>query len=255
MNLIEKTSQFFSENAPVILTSFAVAGVLTVTVLTAKATLEAKEIIEEEVENGHSGEFTKLELAQLVWRPYVPAIITGLLTVGCIIAAQNINDRRNAALMSVYSLSEAALREYREKVAETIGENKERKIRDEIAQDHVRENPPSKTEIFITGKGTALCYDTMSDRYFMSDMETIRKAQNDINAQIFDNMYASLNEFYSAIGIKGTCLGEEVGWSTERRLNIEFSATIVEDEGQYNGQPCMVLNYRVTPSNAYTNLH
>lgn len=255
MNLVEKASKFFSENAPVILTSFAVAGVFTTAVLTAKATLEAKEQLDEVVENGHSGEFTKLELVQITWQPYIPAIISGLLTVGCIIAAQNINDRRNAALMSVYSLSEAALREYREKVAETIGENKERKIHDEVAQDRVRANPPSSTNVLITGRGSALCYDTMSDRYFTSDMETIRRAQNDINAQIFDEMYASLNEFYNKIGIKGTVLGDEVGWSTDRRLEIEFSATIVEDEGPHNGQPCMVLNYRVTPNNTYTNLH
>ena len=95
----------------------------------------------------------------------------GGLTIACIISAHTVNHKRNAALASLYSLTEKSLREYQAKVIETIGKNKERQVRNAVAEQNIKENPVSTKEVKITGKGETLCYDAISGRYFKSDVE------------------------------------------------------------------------------------
>jgi len=53
------------------------------------------------------------------------------------------------------------LKEYQEKVIETIGQNKENKIREAIIDDRLSKNPVSKNEILITGAGDVLFYELL----------------------------------------------------------------------------------------------
>lgn len=84
---------------------------------------------------------------------------------------------------------------YQEKVVETIGEKKEQQIRDEVAKEQVAKNPVSKNEVIITGGGETLCYDSLSGRYFKSDIEKLRKAVNELNHTMVNDMCASLNDY------------------------------------------------------------
>lgn len=238
------------DNSPLILTGVAVAGVVTTTVLAVKATFQAAEVIQEEhavlLEEVGSSErmapMTSRYKAELVWKLYIPAVATGVSTIACVVGANTISTRRNAALVSVYSLTETAFKEYRAKVAETIGDTKAQKIRDEVAKDRIDKNPVSNSEVIITGGGEQLCYESMSGRYFKSDMETIRRAMNDINARVINDMSASQNEFNDLIGLASTTYGEEVGWNLDHMLDIIFTAHLADD-----GRPCISLDYSVQP--------
>jgi hypothetical protein len=53
---------------------------------------------------------------QFTWQRYLPAAIMGGLTIACVIDANSNNLRYNAALASVYSLTELALKENQTKV-------------------------------------------------------------------------------------------------------------------------------------------
>ena len=257
MLTLQSISKAIKNNMPTILTAAGVVGVVSTAVLAGKATLEASSLIEkskkefEEQDSEYAFDIREVKPKTLIrtFGPiYAPVVIMGGITIACVIGAHTTNIRRQAAIMSMYSFAEKSLNEYKDKVIETIGENKERKIRESIDQDHVDANPVSTTIVF--GAGSVLCFDTMSGRYFNSDMETLRKAQNDINSKIIDEMYASLNEFYNKIGLDNTALGEEVGWNLDRRLDIDFSTMLSDDN-----RPCIVLNYRVLPQNNYGSLH
>ncbi len=253
MNAIQTIVRAISKNSPAILTALGVAGVLSTAILTSKATVEAVDRVRTMEERHGAAEDPKVRLEErvkLTWKLYIPSVLMGAATVACIIGAHSVHMRRSSALMSMYTLTETALKEYKEKVVETLGENKERKIREAIDQDHVNNAPTPSKEILLVNDGEVLCYDTMSDRIFKSDMETLRRAQNDINSDIIDHMYASLNDFYRRVGLRSTALGDEVGWNTERKLDIEFDTMLYEDK-----RPCMVLNYRVLPFNNYDRLH
>lgn len=249
LQLTKRLSKTVVDHSPTLLTVAAVTGVVSTALFTARASFKAAEILRNEEEDRGRLEDPKQELiarAKAVWTLYIPAAVTGTASVVFIIGANHISTRRNAALLSVYSLTETALKEYKDKVIEQIGPNKEQKVRDSIAQDQVDNHPASSTEIIITGAGKVLCYESMTGRYFESSINVLEKAQNDINAQIIQDMYASQNDFFRLIGIPVTSYGDEVGWNVDNMLELQFSGTISEDQ-----RPCISVNYRVAPIREY----
>lgn len=241
-----------SKHSPEILTGIGIAGMVTTTVLAVKATPKAMRIIEEyEEDNVRSDDKVKpIDVVKLTWKCYIPAAVTGTASIACLIGASSVNARRNAALATAYKLSETALTEYREKVVETIGEKKEKDIRDAIAKDKVEKHPVSQRDIIFTGRGSSLVYDPLNDRYFESDIEKIRKAANDLNSRMFDEMYVSLNEFYNEIGLKSIGSGEDIGWNINNgdKIDIYFSAQITDDDAPCGeGRPCLVMEFNTPP--------
>lgn len=251
-DLVKRTQKLAIDNSPAILTAIGVTGALTTAYLTGKASFKAAEMIREEADRtdkftGYNG--TLKQDVKLVWKLYIPAAGTAVLTVTAIVAANHIGSRRAAAIAAAYTISEKAFEEYKEKVVEKMGATKEQAVRDEVAQDRVDRNPVSSHEVIIAGSGQVLCFDEWSGRYFQSDMETIRKAQNDTNYQVLNESYASLSDFYERIGLPSTSQSDEIGWNTDRMIDLKFSTTLAED-----GRPCLAIDFGLTPIRGYYKL-
>ena len=240
----------FSRNSPAILTALSVGGLVTTAFMGSRASIKAYYILDEErairEENSSDGYYdplTKREMFDLTWKCYIPTVAIGLATIGCIVGANHISSMRNAALASIYGITEAAFKEYQTKVVETIGATKELKVRDEVSADRLKANPLGTNEVIFTGKGEVMCYDSLSGRYFKSDIEQIRRMVNKLNQELLTDMFLTVNELYDAIGLSNTKLGDEMGWDLDKGLlEINFSAQLADD-----GEPCLVLNYDVTP--------
>lgn len=242
--VIHNALKMVKSNSPEILTALGVSGVITTSYLAGKASFKAAELVADN-ENPNADEDRNrreifLDRARYTWKLYIPTGISGVLTIGCIVGASKATGRRTAAAVTAYSLTERAFSEYREKVVEQIGKGKEQKIRDDIAQDHISENPPSG-EVVIMGRGEVLCCELFTHRYFRSDMETLRKAQNDINALVISEMYVTLEEFYDMIGLPHTAISGDLGWSSEKLMELYFTTTLSEDN-----EPCLAFNYNYT---------
>ena len=258
----QKVTQFFkgiqtavTKKSPEILTGIGIAGMITTTVLAVKATPKALELIESEKESKKEYPDDKpglnaVEVVKVAWKPYIPAAVTGVVSVACLIGASSVSARRNAALATAYQLSTNALTEYKEKVVETIGEKKEKGIREKIAQDKVTQTPVSKSEVVITGAGDVLFLEPVSMRYFTSDIEKVRKIINDINYRMTCGMeeYISLSEFYDEIGLTHTSNSDEIGWNLYKdgQIRLDFHPTVAED-----GKPCLMLEYGISPRYRY----
>lgn len=235
------------KRSPELLTGIGIGGMLTTTFLAVKATPKALLLIEQEKDKLGEEKLTPVETVKAAWLCYIPAAVTGLVSVICLIGASTTNSRRNAALATAYTLSESALKEYREKVVETIGEKKEKAIRDEIAKDKVAKAPLSEQRVIFTGKGDTLCYDTLSGQYFKSDIEKIRRAINELNRNLVLNGYVSLNDLYYLLGLRSTKLGDDLGWNVNKSL-VEPSFYSILAEGE---EPCLVIDYQVAPTYDY----
>lgn len=236
--------------SPEILTGVGIAGMVATTVMAVRATPKALILIEEKKEDLQEDKLTPVETIKTTWICYIPAAITGTISIACLIGASSVNMRRRAALVTAYTLSESALKEYQEKVVETIGEKKEQAVRDAIAKDKVAKNPVSNREIIITEKGNTLCYDTLSGRYFKSDRDKIDKVINELNRRMRDEMYISLNDFYYEIGLNGISLGDLLGWN----INNGYIAPNFSYQGAEDGTPCMAISYLVEPRYDYRDL-
>jgi hypothetical protein len=236
------------EHSPEILTGIGIAGMITTTCLAVKATPKALQLIEAKKEELGVEKLTPVETVKAAWKPYIPAAVTGVLATSCIIGANSVSLRRNAALATAYKLSETALSEYKEKAIEVVGEKKEQAIREKIAEDHIKENPVSKNEVFITGKGETLFLEPLSKRYFKSDIDHIRRVENRLNKQMLHDItgYVSLSDFYDEIGIDRTRISDDLGWNVNDLIDIEFHATLTEDD-----KPCISLDYATNPKYKY----
>lgn len=247
--MIKNFKYQLGKHSPEILTGIGIAGMITTTIMAVKATPKALDLLEE-VKNETNGEDKKIVGKTIVTKVapvYIPATITGCFSIACLIGASSVNVKRNAALATAYSLSESALKEYQTKVVETIGEKKEQAVRDAIAKDTINKNPVTNTEVFITTKGDTLCYDSISGRYFTSDIEKLRKIENELNRKLMSEMYISLNELYYEIGLRCTDQGNELGFNIDDGLiDFQFSAQITDDN-----RPCIVIGYRIGPRYGY----
>lgn len=239
--LMKLFGRTISDNSPVILTGMAIAGVVSTSVLSVKGAFTASSRLE-----GEDPRLNAWEKARLTWDCYIPAAAVAVSTVACIIGGHSIHTKRQAAIMSLYSVTDTAFKDYQLKVKETIGEKKEQTIRDEVAADKIKANPPSNDMIILTGHGDHLCYESFTGRYFKSSVEKIRKAENDVNAEVINNCYASQNDFYRALDIPGTSHGDEIGWKIGNMMELYYTSVLADD-----GTPCLSVNYRAEPIRDY----
>lgn len=246
--LAKNVQNSLKKHSPEILTGIGIAGMVTATVMAVQATPKALILIEEKKEEDAIEKLPPIDTIKTTWKCYIPTVITSGISVLCLICACSVNARHHAALAAAYAISESSLKEYQEKVIETVGEKKEQSIRDSIAKDKIEQNPVQNNGIIITGKGDTLCYDILFGRYFKSDIDKIKKAENELNRKMLDEMYISLNDFYYELGLSSVSAGDDLGWNVNRDRFIEliFSSQLTEDN-----TPCLVVGHRNPPSYDY----
>jgi hypothetical protein len=248
-SFIKVSEKFIIDNSPTLLSGIAVTGTFTVAYLTGKATFKAGDIICKEEAMLLGGELTEKMVplsvkarAKLVWKEYIPPALAVVGTVTCIVAANHINARRMAALAAAYKLSEKQIAEYREKVIEKLGLNKEKELHDEINQEAVVRMPPSDSQLAMLDNNV-IVMEKWTGRYFRSDMETIKSAENKINHDMISNMYASLSDFYDWLNLPHTQESNEVGWSIDNPMELSFTHGMAQD----GRTPVLVMEYRKSP--------
>jgi hypothetical protein len=238
--LIKAAEQVIRQNSPAILAGLGATGVVVTAYFAHHAGFRSgyKSAINDEA--GHSRGSWKDHVRE-DWKIYIPPVVAGAVSIGCIIGAVKIGNRRTAAITAAYSLSEKAFEEYRTKVTEKMGERKEQNVRDEIAQERVASGAPSR-DIILMGGGDVLCCDLRTDRYFLSSVERLKKAQNDVNFRVLQDGYAYLSDFYSMIDVylpKESTYGYHMGWSKEKgSMELTFSTILADDT-----RPCVTINY------------
>lgn len=240
-----------SKHSPEILMGMGIAGMITTTVLAVKATPKAVQLLEEKKNDLEVESLPPVEVVKTTWKCYVPAAVSCAASIACLVGSNSVNARRHAALATAYKLSETAFAEYRDGVLETVGEKKEKAIRDKISEKQVKENPVTKTEIIMTGKSKTLFFDPLSHRYFYSSIEAIKRAENNLNKEIITDPFdagRTINDFYDEIGIPQTATGDNLGWNLSIGLiDVYTSAQKVEEGEDHEGEPCLVINFMNPP--------
>lgn len=241
---IKSAERVLTKYSPGILTGIGIAGMIGATFMAVKATPKALYLIETKKEESEVEELTPVETIKTCWKCYIPATLTTVASTACLIGASTVSAKRNAALATAYSISEAALREYQEKVVEVVGEKKEKAVRDAVAKDQIERDPVTKSEVvIIDSNSNTLCYEPLSGRYFKSTIDKIKKAEIKLDRQMIQEMYVSLNDFYWEIGLDGTDLGDKMGWNLSKGyMDLSFSSQLADD-----GTPCAVIVYGIPP--------
>lgn len=268
---VDKLKYLAKANSPAILTGLGISGTVITAYLTGRASFRAAEIIESEkrtirasvrtrrmvspespsrVESEIADELDKrlsrTTKVGLVWKLYIPPVLVGTTTIACIVVGNRISSTRVAALTTAAGISERALREYKEKVIEKLGDRQDVKIRDEIAQDRVNKFPPS-SQVMVGSSGDVLFMDELTGRYFHSTVENVKRAENDMNRHLNNHMSVGLSEFHDELGLPPTRYTEEVGWNPTHQIKTYFSTVMTPDN-----RPCIVMGFENPPFPDYT---
>lgn len=260
ITFLKKSSKVLIEKSPEILLGVAIFGSVSAVGMAIKVTPEATELITEELENMAKEQEIDISEVELKWTDYVRIcwrvyLLTGIMLTTSIIAmilSNYIRAKRAGALATAFAITQETLRTYQEKVIEEVGKKKEEKIRDEVAKEKLKIK--NDQPIILTGRGDYLCYDAFSGRYFRSNIDDVKRAQNDLNATINRDFYASVNDFYDLLGLKHVSAGDSLGWSGGL-LEINFS-TQMSDKDNGPEEPCMVIDFHnFEPFENYKSLH
>lgn len=193
---------------------------------------------------------TPVEIVKSTWKAYIPAVGLGVVGIVCLIGAARVSSARNAAFAGAASIAEKALYEYQQKVIDILGEDQANEIRDELAKDRVVKidaaDISGNNETVCSRPGGSWIYDPITDRKWKSDLETVRAAMNDFNHDLIGGVYGSLNDWYYCLGVKGVSIGDDLGWCSDKLLDIRFSAMVLD-----NGEPAIVLDYETLPNAKY----
>lgn len=255
-SLARRLGKLTTDNSPTILTSVGVVGAITTAYLAAKASFNVGGVVaSRNIEASEEIDVieTPRDVVQFIhksglWKQYIPAATVGAATIICIIGANSINGRRAAGLAAAMTIVEKTAEEYKDKVVEKLGARKEEALRDELIQDRVNETYVDNVKIFGAEAGQ-LCVDKFSLQYFRSTVEDIHKAVNALNYALIHDGYASLSEYYRLLGIEAPSYSENIGWNSDRLLEIRVASVLANDI------PCIAVEFKNEPHPDYGRFH
>jgi hypothetical protein len=224
------------KESPVIFGVIGGVGVLATAAISMRAGYRLHEVVQEHPDLRTMSNKDKVRVLAPVIAPTVVASVATIASFG---KSADIYQKRGAAATVAYAAADRALTEYRERTVETIGGKKADAISDLVAKRKVESNPPKANNIAIVDDGSAkvLVLESYTGRYFRSTMEDLRKAENAINHTINHDLYATLSEFYAHIGLSSTAVSDNLGWNSDRLLELRFTTAI------HDGTPCIVFEY------------
>lgn len=208
---MKNVKEFVNENSANILTGLGVVGVVSTAVLAAKETPKALVLLEEKNKTKMEElgcELTKLEKLTAMAPAYIPAALTGLATISCILGANGINRYKQTSLLSAYAYLNNTYEEYKRKVTEMFGEGCAERVELELDKEvELSEKYGSLHEL-------RTFYDFRSKRYFEMSMYELKEAEYKINRMFSMLGDMKLNDIYEFLNLAPVEGGDEVGWTS-----------------------------------------
>lgn len=204
--LLHKSGLCIRKYSPVALSCVASAGVVVTAIAAAKATPRAVALVYADSRKKHDGDpyaYTKKEAFIAAWKCYIPAVAFGASTIACIMGANALNRRQQAALTSAYALVQSSY-------IDSIAKEKCKDI-------SISANGGWYDSSLDFGEGmepevSRTFYDSFSQRYFESTIEKVIQAEYHLNRNFMFAGVIPLNDFYEFLGLEKTELGDAVGW-------------------------------------------
>lgn len=240
------------KHSPELLVGAGIVGVVTSTVLACKATTKLEGILDKtkkdvelirscvgnkDLPEEYTVEDSKKDLAITyvktgleIAKLYAPAAILGTVSIGCIVASNNILRKRNIALVAAYTTVDKSFKEYRNRVVERFGKELDRELKYDIKAKEIEETTTDENGETKTVKKTIEVVDpNMRSEYakFFDDgckgwkkdaeynLMFLRQTQEYFNQKLQAVGHVFLNEVYEELGILKTKAGQIVGWIYE----------------------------------------
>lgn len=256
-------SKFTDKNAPAILTGFTIGGVIFTAYLASKATAKSLKDLDREKamyesfkeENKNDilpeDEWNWKDTFRVTWKNYIPAFLMGSATIACAAGSQTINHKRQVALAAAYEMASSTLKNYKEKVVEQIGKNKEHKIQSEVYSDEVKNNKPSPSMLIGVTDDTIIFRDRLTGQYFKSNIDKVKTAALKTNADMHNDM-VNLNDFLFDAGAQMSDLARDYYFDYYQTGEIDVDNFIYYSEQEISGHTYVIGTLDYTCANRYS---
>lgn len=240
---MNKAEYFLRKHSGTILTIIGSTGVVATAILSVKAVPKAEALLTDAY-NKKGAPLTTAEKIRASWKAYIPAGVTGISTIACIFGINYLSTRNQASLMSAYALLDNTFKEYRNKVNDIYGEDADSKVKAAIVESKEDYDLPLEDD-------KLLFFDWHSMRHFTSTMSHVMQAECAFLELIRGKGYATMNEYYSLLGLPPVSFGETLGWFDYERIDpyrceeLEFH---YEEMTMKNGMKCWVIDTNLPPT-------
>jgi hypothetical protein len=245
------------KNSPQIMFVGGIVGVSVSTVLACKATLKLSDQLDKmkgetdrvkELRNEEGSDVSDKDVAYIyarnaakVARLYAPAAFLGMASVGALTGAHVTLNRRNAGLTAAYAAMAKAYDEYRDRVKEELGDERENDIYHNAEVEKIKGEDGKMHEVKVSKGGPSVYsryYDETSinwERNPEANRMFIEVQQKHANDMLKARGHIFLNEVYDMLGLERSKAGQVVGWiwnpgDEERDNYVDFGLYEVGNE-------------------------
>jgi hypothetical protein len=164
---------------------------------------------------------TSVEFVKL----YCPAVTLGAASIACMLGAHGIMKKRNVALAAAYKVIEGGFKDYRRRVVEELGVDKDIQFKTGIKKDVIEvteqdgKKKPTKKTVDVLDPNQYSTYARFFDESCSQwsktpeyNMVFLKCQQNFANDLLHARGHLFLNEVYDMLGIDHSQAGAVVGW-------------------------------------------
>lgn len=185
-----------------------------------------------------------MDIVKEVGPEYVPGFAMVMISTGLIIGGTYISDKSKGEWMTAYMLTKNAADLYKESTEEIVGETKEKKIQERVAEKSM-ERAPAPPDAECTGDGNTLYYVPYLYTYFRSSQEAVNAGIRKFEKQRLTQI-GSLYEFLNDIGCypdeyEPESAGNLLGWKDGEDPDIK----VIWKERSY--EPCGLILFGKAP--------
>lgn len=236
-NLAGRLTLLLRKNSPVILTGVGVVGVVATAVAASKATLKADPVLDETIEykeairdNDSLSEKERAKdylylygrTAGKLGKIYLPSILIGVTTIGCVIGGHKVLHTRNVALAASYTALNEAFEKYRERAVELFGEEADSEIKNAVGRvkkktndEGEEEEEPRKDSSVNEGHPYSKLFDEVNPNWTKnpeSNLFFLKSVERYANDRLERYGHVFLNEVLDDLGMERTKAGALTGW-------------------------------------------
>ena len=282
------------KHSPELLLGMGIVGVVVSTVMACKASTKAGDVLEtakskkeviddatklasENVDVSYTPQERQKELVIVYAQTavdfaklYAPAVLLGAVSIGCILGSHNIMRKRNVALVAAYKMVKTGFEEYRARVVEDLGEEKDKEYRYGVKYEKLEESEvdpvtgkvkkvKKNVPVISTGKlspyAREFCKETTPQWHAVPEYNALflKAQQNAANDFLKSRGHIFLNDVYDMLGFSRTSDGAVVGWVNEGNGDqfVDFGlwdsyeayAHNIDEEGRLNRT--LILDFNV----------
>lgn len=228
----KRLGRFLFRHAPAILTGIGIASNISSVIFAVKVTPRAARMLEEKKKELGVEKLPLKEIVKTCGRLYIPTALSMLSTTGCFVGINTAHGKQKAVIAGLYSGAMETIQSYQKKIAEELGPEKEKEIREEVNKE-AKPMTPQQT-VMLVGNGRYL-YRFYGARAYLTERDVLR-AESRLNKKMYGGpeMYVRVEEIAEELGMNPSSIPADIRRKTVSIDDgVEFLyEPIIDDTGE-----------------------